>query len=156
MVVEIERKFLVKGEFKAHAINSFDIVQGYLSPVPERSVRVRIKEGKGYLTIKGIGNESGVSRYEWEREIQLDEAKALLEICEPGVIKKTRYVIEEGAHMFEVDEFFGDNKGLIIAEVELRSEDEKFDKPVWLGREVTGDVKYYNAMLMKKPFLEWD
>ncbi len=156
MANEIERKFLVKGDFKADAVDALRITQGYLSSVPERTVRVRIKGDKGYLTIKGIGNESGASRYEWEQEIPVSDVKALLELCEPGVIDKTRYHVNSAAHMFEVDEFYGDNEGLTVAEVELESEDEAFEKPSWLGDEVTGEVRYYNSMLMKTPFSEWD
>jgi adenylate cyclase len=152
---EIERKFLVKGDFKPHASKQTRIVQGYLSSVPERTVRVRIKGDKGYLTIKGIGNASGASRYEWERELPVNEVEELLKICEPGVIDKTRYLVKAGAHTFEVDEFYGENKGLTLAEIELASETDAFEKPEWLGEEVTGDVKYYNSMLMKNPYTRW-
>lgn len=155
MANEIERKFLVKGEFKNLASKETRIVQGYLSSVPERTVRVRIKGDKGFITIKGIGNASGASRYEWEKEIPTNEVDELLKICEPGVIDKTRYLVKFGDHNFEVDEFYGDNKGLILAEVELASETEKFEKPDWIGEEVTGDTKYYNSMLMKNPFTKW-
>jgi adenylate cyclase len=155
MAQEIERKFLVKGEFKNLAKKETRITQGYLSSVPERTVRVRLKGEKGFITIKGIGNESGASRYEWEKEIPTEEVKELLKICEPGVIDKTRFLVEAGEHTYEVDEFYGDNEGLTVAEVELNSEDEKFDKPEWLGEEVTGDVKYYNSMLMKNPYTKW-
>jgi adenylate cyclase len=155
MANEIERKFLVKGEFKNLASKETRIVQGYLSSVPERTVRVRIKGDKGFITIKGIGNASGASRYEWEKEIPTNEVDELLKICEPGVIDKTRYLVKFGDHNFEVDEFYGDNKGLILAEVELASENEKFEKPDWIGEEVTGDTKYYNSMLMKNPFTKW-
>lgn len=156
MSKEIERKFLVEGDFKAGVIKAKKITQGYLSSVPERAVRVRIKGDSGFLTIKGIGNESGTTRYEWEKEISVKDAEDLLKICEPGVIDKTRYILKQGGHTFEVDEFYGDNEGLIVAEVELESEDESFEKPDWLGEEVTGEVKYYNAMLMKNPFKNWD
>jgi adenylate cyclase len=152
---EIERKFLVTGDFKPHASKQTRIVQGYLSSVPERTVRARIKGDKGYLTIKGIGNASGASRYEWEREVPVNEVEELLKICEPGVIDKTRYLVKAGAHTFEVDEFYGENQGLIVAEIELASETDAFDKPKWLGVEVTGDTKYYNSMLMKNPFTRW-
>ena len=155
MANEIERKFLVKGEFKNLASKSTRIVQGYLSSIPERTVRVRIKGDKGYITIKGIGNASGASRYEWEKEIPASEVEELLKICEPGVIDKTRYLVNEDNHTFEVDEFYGENKGLVLAELELRSEDESFQKPNWLGEEVTGDTKYFNSMLMKNPFTKW-
>lgn len=155
MAHEIERKFLVKGDFKKFSNKSTRIVQGYLSSVPERTVRVRIKGDKGFLTIKGIGNISGASRYEWEREIPTNEAEELLKICEPGVIDKTRYLVKFGNHTFEVDEFYGENNGLVLAEIELADESEKFEKPEWLGDEVTGDTKYYNSMLMKNPFTKW-
>ena len=152
---EIEKKFLVAGEFKNLATKSTRITQGYLSSVPERTVRVRIKGDKGFITIKGIGSDSGASRFEWEKEIPVAEVEELLKICEPGVIDKTRYLVPAGKHTFEVDEFYGDNEGLIIAEVELSSEDETFEKPEFLGQEVTGDVKYYNSMLMKNPYKKW-
>jgi adenylate cyclase len=155
MANEVERKFLVKGEFKNLASKETRIVQGYLSSVPERTVRVRIKGDKGFITIKGIGNTSGASRYEWEKEIPTDEVEELLKICEPGVIDKTRYLVKVGNHTFEVDEFYGENEGLTIAEIELSSESEAFVKPNWLGDEVTGDTKYYNSMLMKNPFTKW-
>ena len=155
MAQEIERKFLVKGDFKPFVQKETRIIQGYLSSVPERTVRVRTKGDKGFLTIKGIGNESGASRYEWESEISTEDAKNLLAICEPGVIDKTRYLVAVGKHTYEVDEFYGENDGLTVAEIELESEDEAFDKPEWLGEEVTGDVKYYNSMLMKTPFKNW-
>ena len=155
MAKEIERKFLVKGDFKNHAIKETRIVQGYLSSIPERTVRVRVKGDKGFITIKGIGNTSGASRYEWEKEIPVNEVEELLKICEPGVIDKTRYLVKVGSHTFEVDEFYGENKGLILAELELASEAESFTKPEWLGKEVTGDTKYYNSMLMKNPYTKW-
>lgn len=155
MANEIERKFLVKGEFKKFASKETRIVQGYLSSVPERTVRVRIKGDKGYITIKGIGSASGATRFEWEKEIPASEVEDLLKICEPGVIDKTRYLVKSGNHTFEVDEFYGENQGLTLAEIELSSEDESFQKPDWLGDEVTGDTKYYNSMLMKNPFTRW-
>jgi adenylate cyclase len=156
MAQEIEKKFLVKGDFKNLATKSTRIVQGYLSSIPERTVRVRIKGEKGFLTIKGIGNESGASRFEWEKEISLDETHSLLAICEPGVIDKTRFIVPaQGELKFEVDEFYGDNQGLVVAEIELPAENFAFDKPEWLGQEVTGDAKYYNSMLMKNPFKNW-
>ncbi len=156
MAQEIERKFLVKADFRSWVIKETRITQGYLSSVPERTVRARIKGDKGFLTIKGIGSESGASRFEWEREVSLEEASSLLEICEPGVIDKTRFIVpEESGLKFEVDEFYGDNEGLTVAEIELPSEDHPFTKPDWLGEEVTGDVRYYNSMLMKNPFKNW-
>ena len=155
MAKEIERKFLVTGDFKSNVKKSQRIIQGYLSSVPERTVRVRIKGDKGFITVKGIGNETGASRFEWEKEIPVDEVKELLKICEPGIIDKTRYLVDVGNHTFEVDEFYGDNEGLVIAEVELKDENENFEKPEWLGEEVTGDKKYYNSMLMKNPYKNW-
>ncbi|MFO7615430.1 MAG: CYTH domain-containing protein [Bacteroidales bacterium] len=155
MAQEIERKFLVKGEFKPFAQQQTRIIQGYLSSVPVRTVRVRIMGDKGFITIKGIGNASGASRYEWEKEIPVSEAEELLTICEPGVIDKTRYLVKTEDHTFEVDEFHGDNQGLVIAEIELSKEDEKFEKPPWLGEEVTGDLKYYNVMLIRTPYNKW-
>jgi len=155
MAQEIERKFLVSGDFKKHSIKAIRITQGYLSSAPERTVRVRVKGDKGYITIKGIGSASGASRFEWEKEIPVQEVQQLLEICEPGVIDKTRFLVMSGHHTFEVDEFYGENEGLVLAEVELSSESEEFLKPEWLGAEVTGDVRYYNSMLMKKPYKNW-
>jgi adenylate cyclase len=155
MAQEIERKFLVSGDFKPHVSRQTRIIQGYLSSVPERTVRVRVKGDQGFLTIKGIGSASGASRYEWEREIPIAEAEELLAICEPGVIDKTRYLVDFAGKTFEVDEFYGENEGLTVAEIELRSEDEDFQKPMWLGEEVTGDSRYYNSMLMKNPFRNW-
>lgn len=155
MAQEIERKFLVTGDFKSSAFKATRITQGYLSSVPERTVRVRVKGEKGFITIKGIGSDSGASRFEWEKEIPVSEVQELLKICEPGVIDKTRYLVKSGEHTFEVDEFYGDNEGLTVAEVELASENEAFEKPAWVGQEVTGDVKYYNSMLMKNPYKNW-
>ncbi|BDY06862.1 CYTH domain-containing protein [Ferrimonas sp. YFM] len=156
MTLEIERKYRVKDDsFKPLATKETRIVQGYLSSVPERTVRVRIKGEKGFLTIKGIGSESGASRYEWEKEISVADAQALLAICEPGVIDKTRYLVPHEGHTFEVDEFYGENLGLTVAEVELESEQQQVHRPQWLGEEVTGDARYYNSMLMKTPFSQW-
>lgn len=155
MAQEIERKFLVAGDFKQYARKSEHIVQGYLNSTPERTVRVRIKDDKGYMTVKGISSQSGVSRFEWEREIPVNEARELINICEPGVIDKTRYLIDVGSHTFEVDEFYGENEGLVMAEIELSSEDEEFIRPSWLGEEVTGDIRYYNSVLMTNPYKRW-
>lgn len=155
MATETERKFLVEGDYRADVTESSRIVQGYLSSVAERTVRVRIRGERGYLTIKGAGNDSGLSRYEWEREIPLAEAEELLALCEPGVIDKTRHLVPVGGHVYEVDEFHGDNAGLVVAEIELAGEAETFEKPAWLGREVTGEVAYYNAMLMRRPYSTW-
>ena len=156
MAQEIERKFLVTSDaYKEESVKRTRITQGYLSSVPERTVRVRIKGDKGYITIKGECNESGTSRYEWEKEIPVAEAEELLQICEPGVIHKTRYEVNVGRFTFEVDEFYGENQGLVVAEVELLNENDHFDKPEWIGAEVTGDVRYYNSMLKKKPYTTW-
>lgn len=149
MAWEIERKFIVRGDYKSQACGFFRIRQGYLSSVPERTVRVRLKDGRGYLTIKGGGNATGVSRYEWEKEISAVEAGELLTLCEPGIIEKVRYLVPVGRHVFEVDEFYGKNRGLVLAEIELEDEDETFEKPEWLGEEVTGNPLYYNATLRK-------
>jgi len=155
-MIEIERKFLVtSGAFKSDALRKNHIAQGYLNSTPERTVRVRIKDGAGYLTIKGKSNETGLSRFEWEKEIPLAEAKALLLLCEKGIIEKIRYEVQVGKHLFEVDEFFGENEGLLLAEVELQSESEFFEKPNWLGNEVTQDQRYYNSYISKRPFTSW-
>jgi len=148
MTQEIERKFLVSGPFMEHATGQRRIVQGYLSSVPGRTVRVRISGATGYLTIKGAGNASGTTRYEWEREIPLAEAEALLMLCEPGVIEKVRHLVPVGRHTYEVDVFGGALDGLVIAEIELDHEDEAFERPGWLGAEVTGDPRYYNSALV--------
>jgi adenylate cyclase len=155
MAQEIERKFLVKGDFRPFVSKSTRIVQGYLSSVPERTVRVRIKGDKGFLTIKGIGNDSGASRFELEKEITIAEAAELMKICEPGVIDKVRHLVKAEPYVFEVDEFHGENEGLTVAEIELPDENAAFSKPEWLGEEVTGDKRYYNSMLMKNPFTKW-
>ena len=159
MPLEIERKFLVRSTaFKTEAFQQFNISQGYLSSHPERSVRIRIKDKTGVLTIKGKSGDGGVSRFEWEREIPLNEAEILLQLCEPGIIEKTRFLVKvQGGknQIIEVDEFYGANKGLLIAEVELSSPDEPVIFPDWLGKEVTGDEKYYNAQLSKCPFAKW-
>jgi len=155
-MIEIERKFLIKSDiYKGESHQKFRIIQGFLNRDPERTVRVRIKDDRGMLTVKGLSSNDGLSRFEWEKEILKNEAKALLEFCEEGVIDKLRYEINVGKHIFEVDEFFGDNEGLVIAEVELNSEDEIFEKPNWLGEEVTGNIKYYNSQLSKQPFNTW-
>ena len=155
-MIEIERKFLVSSDaFKNDALRKNHIAQGYLNSVPERTVRVRIKGDTGYLTIKGKSNETGLSRFEWEKEIPLADAKALLLLCEKGIIEKNRYEVPVGKHLFEVDEFFGENEGLLLAEVELQSESEFFEKPHWLGEEVTQDQRYYNSYLSKNSFTSW-
>jgi adenylate cyclase len=155
-MLEIERKFLVTSDaFKTEAFAQNRIKQGYLSSIPERTVRVRIKGDKGFLTIKGISNESGLSRFEWEKEIPVEEAEKLLLLCEAGVIDKTRYEVKTKKHIVEVDVFYGENEGLIMAEIELASETESFEKPNWLGQEVTNDKRYYNSYLSNKPFKNW-
>lgn len=155
MAQEIERKFLVSGEFRHLVKEKLRLTQGYLCSVPERTVRVRVVGDLGYITIKGPTSAGGASRYEWEKEIPAEEARELLLLCEPGIIDKTRHLVEVGNHTYEVDEFYGDNEGLVIAEVELSSEDESFEKPRWIGEEVTGDRRYYNSMLAKHPYKSW-
>lgn len=155
-MIEIERKFLVNSsDYKQEAYKSTRITQGFLSTDPERTVRVRIKGNKGYLTIKGKSNESGTSRFEWEKEISLPEAESLLKLSLDGIIDKTRYEVKNEHHIYEVDEFYGDNQGLVIVEIELNNENEGFKKPNWLGKEVTGDNKYYNSQLSLNPFKNW-
>ena len=150
---EIERKFLVLNEdFKKEAVKSSKIIQGYLSKDPERTVRIRIKDEKGFITVKGIANKSGASRFEFETEINKQDALQTAELCLPEMIKKTRYYIPSGKHTFEVDVFEGKNEGLILAEIELNDENETFLKPDWLGEEVTGDKHYYNSYLSENPF----
>ena len=156
MAQEIERKFLVKDDsYKALAYHSSRIAQGYICSMRGRTVRVRIRDDKGYLTIKGPSDASGLGRYEWEKEIPLHEAQELMKLCEPGMIDKTRYLVRSGNHIFEVDEFYGENEGLTLAEVELSSADEAYEKPDFIDEEVTGDVKYYNSFLVKHPFSKW-
>ncbi len=153
---EIERKFLVPGEdYKTEAYDSTHIVQGYICRSHGRTVRVRVRGDKAFLTIKGGSSASGMSRLEWEKEIPVEEALQLMQLCESGIIDKTRWLVKAGDHVFEVDEFFGDNEGLVVAEVELGSEDEEFERPSWLGKEVTGDRRYYNSSLVEFPFKEW-
>lgn len=156
-MIEIERKFLVHSDaFKKEAYNQKKIKQGYLSSVPERTVRVRIKGVQAYLTIKGQTNKSGLSRFEWEKEISVAEAEQLLLLCEKGIINKTRFEIKVGNHVYEVDEFYDDNAGLVIAEIELTTEEEIFTKPDWLATEVTNDNRFYNSYLSLHPFTTWE
>lgn len=155
MALEIERKFLVNGDFRSEVLEATRIVQGYLCSAPGRTVRIRTRDSKAYITIKGSAGITGFTRYEWEKEIPPEEAEELLLLCEQTLIEKTRYLIKYGNHLFEVDEFSGENAGLIIAEVELKSEDEYFEKPVWLGEEVTGDIRYYNSYLSGNPYSRW-
>ena len=153
---EIERKFLVTSEaFKENARSTTRMVQGFLNTAPERTVRVRIAGDRGYLTVKGKSNAAGTTRFEWEKEIAELEAVQLLTLCEPRIIEKIRYEVPVGAALYEVDEFTGENQGLVVAEVELQSEHQSFEKPNWLGEEVTGDLKYYNSNLSKTPFTKW-
>ncbi|WP_273273208.1 CYTH domain-containing protein [Maribacter polysiphoniae] len=155
-MVEIERKYLVKDiSYREVAISQKRIVQGFLNTDPNRTVRVRIKGDEGFLTVKGISNASGTTRFEWETGIKVGEAEALLQLCEPSVIDKIRYEIPNGKYLFEVDEFHGANEGLTIAEIELENEKDFFEHPDWLGEEVTGDIRYYNSQLSKNPFTEW-
>lgn len=154
--LEIERKFLVCGEdYKQQAFHHSRIKQGYISSRRGATVRVRLRDGQGFLTIKGPSDAKGMSRYEFEKEISADEAAHLFELCEPGIIDKTRYLVRAGNHTFEVDEFYGDNQGLVMAEVELQSETETFEKPSFIGQEVTGDRRYYNSHLREYPYSQW-
>lgn len=154
--LEIERKFLVCGEdYKQQAFHHSRIKQGYISSRRGATVRVRLRDGQGFLTIKGPSDAKGMSRYEFEKEISAEEAAHLFELCEPGIIDKTRYLVRSGRHTFEVDEFYGDNEGLVMAEVELQSETETFEKPSFIGQEVTGDRRYYNSHLREYPYSQW-
>ena len=147
-MIEIERKFLVKvSDYKKEAHRKTKIIQGYLTKDPKRTVRVRIRENQGFLTIKGISSEDGLSRFEWEKEIPLNEAKELIKLCLPTIIEKTRYEVTYKGVLFEVDEFEGTHSGLVLVEVELNSNEDIFEKPIWVGKEVTGDEKYYNSYL---------
>ena len=156
MSQEIERKFLVEDDsYKQMASSSSRIVQGYICRTSGRTVRVRIRGEKGYLTIKGPSPDGGISRYEWEHEIPVDEARELMHLCQEGHIDKVRYLVPYEGHVFEVDEFFAENEGLVMAEVELEAVDEAFERPPFLGKEVTGDRRYYNASLTVRPYKEW-
>jgi CYTH domain-containing protein len=155
-MIEIERKFLVISEdFKTESHKHTRIIQGFLNTDPERTVRVRLKGDQGFITVKGPSTQDGLSRFEWEKEMSKTDAEALLQCCETGIIDKIRFEVNLGKHVFEVDEFSGENMGLIIAEVELNHADEVFEKPAWLGQEVTGDIRYYNSQLSKHPFKTW-
>lgn len=154
--LEIERKFLVVSDaYKQGATSQVRIAQGFLNTDPERTVRVRIKGNQGFLTVKGPSNLSGTTRFEWETEISLQEATNLIDLCEDVILEKVRFEVPLGNKLFEVDEFLGENKGLVVAEVELNHEDEVFERPKWLGEEVTGKPEYYNSQLSKKPFTQW-
>ncbi|MBQ8493349.1 MAG: CYTH domain-containing protein [Alistipes sp.] len=151
---EIERKFLVVGEYKHLAHSSSHLVQGYIAS-GRRTVRVRLSDSRAWLTIKGPSRDGGLSRYEWEMEIDAKEALELLQLAEGALVDKRRWLVEYEGHTFEVDEFAGDNEGLTIAEVELSSTDETFARPAWLGREVTGERRFYNSHLRAHPYAEW-
>lgn len=153
---EIERKFLVlSNQFKANAHEHYRIVQGFLNSDPARVVRIRLSGEKAWITVKGMGDARGLSRFEWEKELDTPEAEALLKLCEPGRIEKTRYLVQYGNTLFEVDEFYGENAGLLIAEAELEFADQSIDLPEWLGEEVTGQKAYYNSQLAQHPYSSW-
>ncbi|MBQ2239967.1 MAG: CYTH domain-containing protein [Alistipes sp.] len=154
MAEEIERKYLVVGEFRHLAHNSMHLIQGYIAS-GRRTVRVRIGDSGAWLTIKGPSRNGGLSRYEWEKEIEVKEAMELLQLAEGAVIDKVRYYVEYGGHTIEVDEFFGENEGLVMAEIELQSEEESVELPAWLGREVTGEKRFYNSHLREHPYKDW-
>ncbi|MBW3518465.1 CYTH domain-containing protein [Flavobacterium sp. NKUCC04_CG] len=155
-MIEIERKFRIRSlDFIKESYHYSDIQQGYLNSAPERTVRVRVRDNQGFLTIKGKSNSSGTSRMEWEKEIDLFEAKELLKLCEDFAISKTRYLVKVASHLFEVDVFHGENEGLILAEIELNDENETFIRPEWLGEEVTGDIRFYNSYLSQHPYSKW-
>jgi adenylate cyclase len=153
--LEIERKFLVTGNYKNLIISSRKITQGYISSNPGRTVRVRLEESKGFITIKGKTLSGGISRFEWEKEISKEEAQNLLDLCEGHLIEKTRSLVKHDGHIFEVDEFSGENEGLLIAEIELEAENQPFSKPSWLGEEVSHEKKYFNVYLSSHPFKTW-
>lgn len=156
MGIEIERKFLVKNDdFKQESYQHTTIKQGFLNSNKNRIVRIRISDTLAFITVKGKSNLSGTTRFEWEKEINIIEAEELLLLCEPSIIEKIRYYIRKGNHTFEIDVFLGKNKGLIVAEIELASENESFEKPDWLGKEVTGKIKYYNSNLSNHPYKNW-
>lgn len=158
MAKEIERKFAVTSDgFKAQAFEAVRIVQGYLCCDSKRTVRVRTWGDKGYITVKGKSVDGGLSRFEWEKEISAEDALSLLELAEPGIIDKTRYLVKnsDGIHVWEVDVFHGDNEGLVMAEVELADPADSFDKPDWIGAELTGDRRFYNSYLSSNPYKGW-
>ena len=160
MMMEIERKFLLAEHvdelyIRKLAIQSQRIQQAYLNSNPDRTVRVRRKGEHAFLTVKGRSSSDGLSRYEWEKPISLEEAEELFRLCEPGLIDKMRYVVPLGQQRFEVDVFYANNQGLILAELELSHISESIERPSWLGSDVTGDARYYNSQLMKKPYSQW-
>lgn len=152
-MMEIERKFLVSGDFRSRASSSSRMVQGYVCSASGRTVRVRIAGDRAWLTIKGPSR--GISRFEWEKEIPVEEGLMLMDLCEPGVIDKTRFLVEEGGFLWEVDEFHADNEGLVVAEIELSDAGESFPRPDWLGKEVSTDRRYYNSSLCSNPYKNW-
>lgn len=155
-MIEIERKFLVTSEdFKTESFRKTRITQGFLNTDPERTVRVRLSGERGFLTVKGKSTDNGLKRFEWEKEISKPDAEALLDLCEKGIIDKIRYEVKKGKYIFEIDEFYGNNEGLIMAELELEHESDRFETPHWLGKEVTGDIKYYNSQLSQTPYKTW-
>jgi adenylate cyclase len=155
IALEIERKFLVKGDFKSDSTGKFEIKQGYLSIDPARIVRIRIADDKGFITIKGESDQTGTTRMEWEQMIPHAQAEELLGLCLPHTIEKTRYIVEMEDLIFEVDEFHGANEGLVIAEIELTDVNDEIPLPEWLGKEVTNDKRYYNAYLSQQPYSSW-
>ena len=157
MALEIERKFLVLDDsYKHEAYASSHIRQGYICSERGRTVRIRIRDGHAFITIKGPSLDGGLSRYEFEQSIPLDDAEKLMTLCDPGVIDKTRWLVRAGEHVYEVDEFHGDNEGLVVAEVELRRADESPIIPPFIGKEVTGDRRYYNSQLRQHPYRLWN
>lgn len=155
MQSEIEHKFLVKGDYQSLSTNVTLMAQGYLCSSVERCVRVRLSNDKAWITVKGPTSSDGLERYEFEKEITLDEGQQLLKLCEPGVIKKRRYLVPFGNHLWEIDEFLGDNEGLIVAEIEVERKNETFELPPFVGKEVTGLARYYNASLIHYPYCKW-
>ena len=156
MAQEIERKYLVLDDsFKHEAFSKSHIQQGYICSERGRTVRIRIRDSRAYITIKGPSLNGGLSRYEFEQEIPLDDAQQLMQLCEPGIIDKTRWLVKSDRHTFEVDEFHGDNDGLVMAEVELENEQDTPKIPHFIGKEVTGDRRYYNSQLRQRPFKTW-
>ncbi|MDO5074977.1 MAG: CYTH domain-containing protein [Bacteroidales bacterium] len=156
MAIEIERKFLVRGDFRPHATSHSRIVQGYLCADTGRTVRVRLRDEEGFLTIKGRSKDGGLSRYEFEKNITKDEALSLLTLALPGVIDKERWLVPHEGLTWEVDVFHGDNEGLVVAEVELSHTDQTVPLPDWVGEEVTGQRQYYNSALTQRPYKMWE
>ena len=156
MPIEIERKFLVLNDsYKREALGHSHIQQGYICSNERRAVRVRIRDNRAYLTIKGPTPEGGLPCFEFEKEITLEEGKQLMRLCEPGIIDKVRWLVKSGEHTFEIDEFFGENKGLVMAEVELSSVDDEVLIPAFIGEEVTGDPRFFNSHLRINPYRTW-